>query len=286
MKIPEWISRSYDKIYASQVKEYIPRGFRSHVFVMRVTGIWPTADDSAWYKRLTIAFFSFSGILFPLSMFINVVWAKSIQEAMDRLFFSLTLSTVTFKSAVIYWRNENIREIFRIHASLLPKNAQSNKQIVRVNFTVHLVFTAMYFLTWCAFALQSIFTQDENTILPSTSHWPFEFAQRRWVFWTVLVYQLVGCFTNGVCDAPMHDAFYLALLNAICGHVAELKERLRALGSEFVDGEDRDGRFYKDLVNCCKRYEAILRLGWLWCLRRDAIFLYIFFYSRIDSTRK
>lgn len=259
MLSPSRIHRIRNQIYNNLVKEKIARGFRSYVLVMRVAGFWPTVDDTLWYKLLTFAFYAFLAILFPLSMFFNVFFAHTIEETMDRLFYVSVVVVVTYKSYIIYKHSDNIRELFRIHTNLLPEHTDHNDRVARVNNRVHLSLFSLYFMTWIAFVYQSVYTQDENTILPSTSHLPFEFARRPEVYGSVLGYQVLSSLLLSVCVASMQDTFYLALINANCGQVRELKERLQNLGTDFVDGENRDLRFYRNLIECCKRYRECSR---------------------------
>lgn len=51
------------------------------------------------------------------------------------------------------------------------------------------------------------------------------------------------------------DSLFVAMVNIVCGHVRQLKVRLRHLGED--DGDN--SKFYKDLMDCCKRYEECLR---------------------------
>lgn len=254
-----WLHRLCGRIYDSLVKEDIPRGFRSYVLVMRVAGFWPTAGDLRSYKWHTIAFYVLLGMLFPLSMCVNVIFVNSIDEIMERFFYLSAICIVTYKSCIIYWRCDNIRELFRIHGSLLPEHTQHHDRVAHINKRVHFLLTLLYFMTWIAFVSQSLYTRDKSALLPSTTLLPYEFARRPAIFSSVLGYQILSCFLYSVWVASMEDSFYVALINANCGQVAELKERLMKLGTEIDGDEDRDLRFYRELLGCCKRYHECLR---------------------------
>lgn len=255
-----WLPRIGDKIYTAMVKEDIPRGFRSHIFVMRTIGVWPTANDSSKYKWLTVVFFTIFGFAFTLSMIINAVWVTTVQEATDCLHFSLNVWAFIFKSAIIYWRHNEIRELLQIHANLMTSKSKHNEQMVYVNVRIHIVITIVYIVSCWVFAYQSVLARGENSLYPSTSHFPYEFAQRRTLFWFVMVFQVVSCMISADWAGSMQDSVYSALINANCAQMADLEERLMRLGSDF-DGNvvDRDFQFHKELVECCKRYEACAR---------------------------
>lgn len=250
-----------DTIVATHVKEDIPSGLRSHVFILRVTGVWPMADDSRWYKCLTIAFFVFVGILIPCSVCVNILFSHSFDEALDHLFLSITIWATTFKRSVIYWRRDSLRELFGIHAGLLhddERNASNNDRIASTNFRMHVFFTAMYLCGWITDLVQSFFSKPQEAMYPSTSHWPYDFARKRSVFLVGMMLQALLMLGIIVWTA-VADSLYLALINIAIGHVAQLKERLMALGTGFAGEGERDTQFYRNLIACCKRYEDCLR---------------------------
>lgn len=257
-----WLKRTYNRHYAVLVKEFVPSGFKSHVLMMRVTGVWPTADDPSWYKWLTIAFFSFVGLLFPLSLLVNVLFANSIEEAMDYSFTSLSCWSSSFKTSMIFWQRQRVRELFRIHGRLshgFGHNAEHHTRVAQINTRVHVYLSIVYSVTVCTNVVQSIFSKPEDAILPSTTHFPFEFAQRRAVFWSLFVCQTL-CVNCLIIWTGIDDSFFIALINTTCGHLTDLKERLKSLGSDYTNAdENRDLRFCKEMFGCCKQYEECSR---------------------------
>lgn len=248
------LQRIVGRIYAALVKEYVPPGFRSHVFVMRVLGVWPTPDDSVWYKALTLTIFLSVGFLFPLSLFVNVCYASSIEEVIDQSFISLTCWTIACKASFIYWRQKSIRELFRIHAALLCDAVKPiTDPIARQNFSAHIFLTCTYMMSWSMFLAQAAIVDPRDANWPSTSRLPYDFANRRSVYLCGLVYQSMSYLCNSICGA-MEDSFYIALINMTGGHVAILKLRLRKLGASDINGYNGNMRFYRDLVECCKWY--------------------------------
>lgn len=246
----------FHRIYASQVKEEIPYGFQSHVLVMRMTGVWPTATDPSWYKWLTAVYFVMVGISLPLLVFSNIFVASTIEEAMDHIFTSLSFWMVAFKSGFIYGHRNSIREMFRTHARLLT-GAEHHVDVARSNIRMHVYFYSLYLLSWCSVLLQALFSTPEERFWRSTANWPYAFARNRIVYITVLVYQAT-CNMGLIIWASMEDSFYIALINTVCSHVTLLKKRLRALDTK--DGVAvRDARFYAELIECCARYEQCLR---------------------------
>lgn len=252
----EFINRIVGRIYSSRVKEDIPFGFQSHVFVMRVTGTWPTTDDSRWYKLLTISFFLFVGIMWPLCFFGNMLYANNtIDEVMMQLFAVIMACTITIKGVAIYWHRDSIRELFRIHTELLRNDSlQRLHRIGRRNFRVHTTLTAFYLLAWLNDVVQIYYLKPEERSYSSTAHYPHDIARNRAVYLTVLVLQASGS-VGAVLWLGVQDTLPYALLNTVCGHVAELKTHL-----ENLRADDGDSMFNKELIRCCERYENCLKL--------------------------
>lgn len=260
MKFEAWFGHIYGRIYAAVVNEDIPSGLRSHVFIMRVTGIWPTANDTRRYNWLTIGIFIVFGLLSSLSLFVNLFFVNTIEEVTTHLFISLSCAICTFKAAIIYWQRDSIRELFGVHAALSSDvicNDRYNR-IVRLNYRVHGLFACLYCCSVSLFIVQSIYSDTADSLIPANTHWSYGFLQHRAVFWIVFVYQVLCIFFNAICHS-MEDSFYIALIQILCCHLTELKERLKALGTESMRIESRNSLFYKNLIECCERYENCLR---------------------------
>lgn len=259
MTISEWLNGNCAKMYAALVKEFVPRGFRSHIFLLRVLGLWPSADASRWYKYLTIAYFSFVGIVFPLSQLVNMFFVHTILQAMDSMFISFASWATTCKAAVIYWRRDHIRQLFCLNANIAHNgNSGMAQRATHTNINVQIILAALYLVTWFFGVIQSVVVKRVNAMLPSTAHWPYDIVHEGNVYWPGLVLQSV---TSGVfiVSVATMDAFYIASITMTCGHIAQLKERLRNLGTVDVRGDNSELRFYKDFIDCCHRYENCLR---------------------------
>lgn len=251
-----WLLRTCDRIYTSQVKESVPPGWKSYIFMFRVTGIWHTTDDSCCYKLLTIALVVLIGIPLPLSQSVNVFFEKSIPEAMSHLLVSLSNWGTTFKAVTLYWHRDSTRDIFRIHTRLsygAGCTAEHRDRLARINFLIHAILTTLYYAVYIGFMAQIILAKPEDRIYASTLHFPYEFCQRHSVYLTVLVLQVTSN-SIGVITVATEDTFYVALMNTANDHLVQLKGRLQGLGSS---GGNRE--FYRDWIECCKRYEDCWR---------------------------
>lgn len=255
MTIKQWFDCFCANIYSAQVNENIPNGYRSQVFVMRVLRFWPMADNPRWYKWQAIACFLFTGVLFPMSVFILVFYSKNMFEAIQHTSIIIIVLTIAVKTIIIYRRRNCLCDIFEIHVRLMSAigtNVTMHQQVARINYLIHMGFTMMYSVSMAGVVVQIIFGKPEEAILPSTSPLPYAFAQQRSVYLSVLVVQVIWSWCN-IFQVAAADSLFIALINTVCGHVAQLKERLQSLGSS---GDDID--FYRDLVECCKCYEDCL----------------------------
>lgn len=238
-------------------KEDMPSDFESHVFVARVTGLWPTANDPQWYKWLTIAFFIFVGILLPIFLGVNLLLVTCTEDIIKYSFEVLFCVATTLKAGIIYYRRANIRDLFRTHATLTRATSINTRHIDRMSHLstrVHVGLASLYVGSWCMALVQSLVVQPEDAQWQSTTHLPYEFAQRRTVYWMGFAYEILASLAIMIWSA-MEDSFYVALINMNCGHVIELKKRLIQLGA--VDNDDL--MFHIKLVECCKQYEGCLR---------------------------
>lgn len=246
------------QMYDAQVKEVVPRGYQSHVFVMRVLGTWSTVDDSPWYKWLTIVLFLFVGILYPASVLIVTYYSVDIAEAINHICLAISCSTTAIKIGVTLWRRDHIRDIFRIHTTLMNtsgSDAVQNDRVARINYLVHVGSITLYSSSVMAVCFQVAVSKPEDGIFPSTAPLPFEFAHRRSVYLGGLVCQIICAYCSVFWAATM-DSLFFALINTVCGHVGQLKKRLQSLGSQ---GDDVT--FYRELMECCKCYENCLSLA-------------------------
>lgn len=256
-----WIERIVDRHHTELVKEDVPRGFRSHVLVLRLTGLWPVKNDSLWYKWLTVAFILLLGIFPSLLLFVTLRYANSVEEAMDRSFIGVTCLMDAVKACTIYWQRERIRGLFRIHIRLSrnsARHAANSDRYAQMNFNIHTAMSIIYYSTYSMIVAQNVVAKPEDRIFLSSLPLPYEFAKNPVIYWTVLMYQIVS--VGGlVVWVAMADSFYIALMNMNCGHLAELKKCLLDLCTRPTGKFNRDLRFYIDLIDCCKIYENCLR---------------------------
>lgn len=261
--VSRFMRRLYENVFTNQITEHIPADMKPQVFMFRITGIWPSQDDSLAYTILTTVCFGLWGFAFPLSLIINVFYADAIEDVMDSLFISATCLNTTFRAAVVYSQRSNIRRLFRIHVDLMRNCDRDGNQMFRnvVHLNVNVFrFLLCFYSAACGIIIPQVaLCKRENGIWPSTSRMPYAFANKQWVYLSALLFQIL-CSYGIIFWTAVGDAYPVALMNMTCGHVTHLKMRLRNLGAKYSKQMNRDREFYTDLIECCKHYEACLRI--------------------------
>lgn len=139
------IVRIYTTLLKDEEKD-IPRDFKSHIFVARITALWPTANDPRWYKYLTITFL-FVGMMFPLLLFVNNFFLTSVADVMSYSFSAVFCATTVLKAGIIYLRRDSIRDLFRTHVALTRVagiNTCHIDRMARMSTRMHVWLTSMY----------------------------------------------------------------------------------------------------------------------------------------------
>lgn len=217
------VNRVVGQVYSTLIKEFIPSGFKTQLFVMRVTGMWPTVDDPCWYKWLTIAALLLVTILSPMSLCVNLIFANTIEEIIEHATIPLNLWMIAIKAGLFYRRRHNLRDFFGIHAGLAQgagRNTMTIDRVARANSRVHIAIMVLDVSSWFMAMIQSVLLTPGNGMVSSTSHWSYTFTAKRWVFLVVLWFQ-VCCTCVSVNWVATTDSLYIALMNTVCGHLTE-----------------------------------------------------------------
>lgn len=254
-----------------QSDEYIPPDIKPTIFIFRHTGIWPPMPKTHLYNLSTVMWLLLIGIPFPLTIFVNLYYATTIQQIVDHFLISTTAMFCTLKAINIYWQQRNVRKVFELHATMLNKS--NNKfddvdefnRIKRYNRLILRFFVFLYLTTWCTVVLQVIFGKPEKRMWPSTYNLPHETLKEPKLYLIVLIYQgLSNLILTLWCG--LVDTFPVILILMLGGHIDRLCQRLRQLGKDFHDDVDDEetklspnDRYYRDLKECIEYYELCTR---------------------------
>lgn len=244
--------------------EYIPPDISLNFLIYRCSGMWSPLKKSHLYTMWTTVLLVVFGITYPLSLFINICYVKSIEAAVDVIVIAIPILTSTLKAINIYNHQSNIRHIFALHKKMLQsrnKNVDDTSKFATIQKTNRLLarsFSALYFATWVTILLQTIASKPADRLWSSTYNLPYEFAKSHTIYVIVLFYQGFSNMLFAVWIA-LEDTFPIILILMLIGHVDRLKKRLEhlALRSE-GDIFNLKLLYYRQLKECCVYYEHCL----------------------------
>lgn len=250
MQLMERFIHGRGKIYAKVVKEEIPFGWQPHVFTMRVTGIRSTADNTRWYKSLTIGCFLSIGFVFSILQFVNIFFVDSIVDFLIIFNMAIACDSTTMKTAVLYWQNGSIRELLTIHKRLwcsAGNRSYEHDRVARITYIIHVIISIFYMAIAIAASIQTVCSMLEAGVYASTAHYPLGLVNSRSLYMIVLIMQASSAVVV-ITWTTIEDSFIFTLLVRTCAYVVELKVNFMKLGTEVDKGEDPVQRYYQDLV--------------------------------------
>lgn len=233
-----------------------------HFKTFRVTGVWPkeSTSRSLLYNIWTVLVLIVLGFLFPITQILNIFFAHSVTEMVDRLVITSSVVVVVLKGMAIYSTRKGLNEFFEIIKGL-DSEIHDDSQILQMNKTIkighQLYFSYLYpYISTCVLLVfQTIYSKPETRMWSSTYAYPFEWAQRTNIY-------VGGMFAHGIANtcivifAVAADTYGVILLEIISTHIDILQERLKHLGNA---KELHDDEHFNQLICCCKSYESILR---------------------------
>lgn len=249
--------------------EYVPHDLVPSIFVSRVSGMWPPIEKSYLYYLFALIVLCGIGIGCPLTQVMNVLFVDSITDVMDQCLISITMIASTWKGINLFVQCGRIREIFQLHREMLQQANKQEKEkmlvVAKYNVRIFYFFVAMYMCGWTGVCMQTIFSNPEKRLWPSTYFLPFEFAKNGSVYIGVLLYQGISevlfCLWNA-----MQDTYPIILILMLWEHVEQLQQRVLMLGSEETKVQNGNktrplshSEHYRQLKECCIYYEKCLR---------------------------
>lgn len=238
------------------------KALKFHIKTFRVAGVWPseTSSRSLLYDIWTVLVLIVLGFFFPISQILNIFFAHSIMEMVERLVITSSVVVVVLKGMAIYSTRKGLNEFFEINKGL-DSEIRDDSQILQMNKTIkighQLYFSYLYpYISTCVLLVfQTIYSKPESRMWSSTYAYPFEWAQQTNIY-------VGGMFVHGIANtcivifAVAADTYGVILLQILSTHIDILQERLKFLGyaKELCDDEH-----FNQLICRCKSYESILR---------------------------
>lgn len=239
------------------------KALKYHIKTFQVAGVWPTSLASPYsllYQVWAVLIFLALGILFPLSQILNIFFAQSVAEMVDRSVITSSVVIVVVKGAVLHTTQKGLNQYFKL-IKRLDSEVQDEKDIEQMNKTItighQLYFSYLYpYISTCVLLVfQTVYSKPENRMWYSTYAYPFDWAKRSNVY-------VCGLFLQGFANtcivlfAVAVDTYGVVMLQILSTHIGILQERLKSLGNA---KEQSTGEHWNELISGCKSYENILR---------------------------
>lgn len=238
------------------------KALKYHIKTFRLAGVWPVKSERypLLYHIWTIIVFVLLGILFPFSQVLNIFFADSIMEMVDRSVITSSVVVVVIKAVNLYHKRNGLTDLFN-ELKKLDDDIKETSHIIQMNSTIkigcQLYFTFLfpYISTCIVLVFQTIFSKPESRLWSSTYAYPFDWTHETHIY-------ISGLFIQGIANscivifAVAADTYGVILIHIISTHIGILQERLERLGkTEHTSAQER----FDELIYCCKSYDSILR---------------------------
>lgn len=238
------------------------KALKYHLKIFRLAGVWPEAASKYFlaYHIWTFFVILLLGILFPFSQILNIFFADSITEMVDRSVITSSVVIVVVKALNLYTKRRELNEFFEIMKELDDEiqeeyQIQRMKSAIKISHQLFFAYFYPYISTCVLLVFQTIYSRPAIRLWSSTYAYPFDWAQKTKVY-------VIGLFIHGIANtcivifAVAADTYGAVLIHILSTHIDILQHRLTELGKnkKFSDKEHFD-----QLIYCCKAYESILR---------------------------
>lgn len=239
--------------------------FNYHIKIFKLFGLWPPKNPTNLNRWHTFLAFINFGYGFMLTLILTFAFLKSLNGIIDNLLIFSIVLLITIKGSVLYYRKPKILEIFGIFDELNEQIRTSGEavfvnEIIRECRLLLKIIISCYLSAYTFLAVFNLIADIDNGFWPSTAFYPYEFAQLKWVYWSVFIYQGVADFVMCLTGTAV-DTFGVFLSNILGSHLEVLRYKLRALGmnnsNNENDNQNRD--FGLDLITCIENHKKCLQ---------------------------
>lgn len=233
-----------------------------HLKTFHLAGVWPNVSSkySILYHSWTLFIFLVLGLLFPLSQILNIIFADSIIEMVDRSVITSSVVVVVIKALNLYIKRKELDDFFS-EIKKLDIEIQEESQVQQISTAIKishkLFFSYLYpYISTCVLlAFQTIYSRPAIRMWSSTYAYPFDWSQKTEIYVT-------GLFIQGICNtcivifAVAADTYGAVLIHILSTHIDILQDRIKKLGKNKNNGDKEP---FEQLIFSCKSYESVLR---------------------------
>lgn len=235
---------------------------RSHIWIYRYFGLWPSAQPSLWYTFFSITFICFVYTGFPVMMLISVLFVRNVNQVVDNLVMTSSLVMAGIKGINIFLKRHKLKELLNM-LQCLDKGITTNDDermfdtIFKESRALLKMFLVAYLSAWSCLTLQIFWSSKDQILWSSTLFYPYEPLQAPVIYFSVLVYQCFSNFCICVVDASA-DTYGVVLNHILGGHVDVLGKRLQQLGHGTHRTANRTTT-HSLLIRCVNTYTTCLK---------------------------
>lgn len=205
--------------------------------------------------------------LFPLTLIVNVFFAKNTQQLCENLTITITDVIANLKFFNVYLVRGDLERIKAL-LNKLDKRAKHREEqkilnnAIRISQTSFLVFVRLYSVGTCLSILKVIYAKERSLLYPAW--FGVNWFDNTLIYFIVMIYQSFGLIVQALqnCANDSYPPAYLIILTA---QMKALEIRVRAIGRN-AKGEEQmylsaqeKMKNLKEFNECVKDYRNILK---------------------------
>lgn len=219
------------------------------------------------YRIYAVVINALVTVLFPLTLIINVFFAKNTQQLCENLTITITDTIANLKFINVYLVRDELEKIKTILGKLDKRAKHTEEQkvlktAISMSQTSFLVFVRLYTVGTCLSIMKVFFAEKRCLLYPAW--FGVNWFDNTLLYIIVMGYQLFGLVVQALqnCANDSYPPAYLIILTA---QMKALELRVRAIGRTeneeeriYLTKEERE-RNVKEFNECIKDYKNILK---------------------------
>lgn len=193
------------------------------VFILHIFGLWQNSKSTTsikLYKFYSYAIHFIFSLMYLLCMIFNFISIKSIKNATDALFQTLTVVAYCLKVVNFYCNANGMQKIFEDTMKFQFKNDNKirlTNEKLRSLYKLSVCFIGTAHVTIILAFIRVLFISDPPE-LPLPCWYPIDWQNISFYYWIAYSYQMIGAFLILNVNATL-DLYSIFLMAIICKHM-------------------------------------------------------------------
>lgn len=241
------------------------------VFILHIFGLWHNAKSSTslkLYKFYSYAIHFIFSLMYLICMIINFVSIKSINNATDALFPTLTVVAYCLKLVNFYFNADGMQKIFEDTMKFQFKNDNEirlTNEKLRSLYKLSVCFMTTAHVTIILAFIRVLFINNPPE-LPLPCWYPIDWKNNSFYYWIAYTYQMIGAFLILNVNATL-DLYSILLMAIISKHMEILGDRLANITLQYdkrtyksTDPHTAEqARINEELIDCIEVHQNLQR---------------------------